>query len=87
MAADLDDWVDQPIEVEFVRREELREEQQSSYTLEGADESGILLGYQDQSDLSDYKILFFPWHRIKRLHLLTPAWPNSSSAPGAEQGA
>ena len=72
MAADLDDWVDQPIEVEFVRREELREEQQSSYTLEGADESGILLGYADESDFSDYRMLFFPWHRIKRLYLLTP---------------
>ena len=70
-----------------MRREEVREEQQTDYTLEGADESGILLGYADESDLSDYRILFFPWHRIKRLHLLTPAWPNSSSAFGGEEGA
>ncbi len=72
MAADLDDWIDQPIEVEFVTREEVREEQQTSYTLEGADESDILLGYADESDLSDFRMLFFPWRRIKRIHLLTP---------------
>jgi hypothetical protein len=72
VAAHLDDWIDQPIEVEFVTREEVREEQQTDYTLEGADEGGILLGYADESDLSDYRMLFFPWHRIKRLYLLTP---------------
>ena len=39
MAADLDDWIDQPIEVEFVTREEEGEPQQETrYTLEGADE-------------------------------------------------
>jgi hypothetical protein len=72
VAAHLDDWIDQPIEVEFVTREEVREEQQTDYTLEGADEGGILLGYADESDLSDHRMLFFPWHRIKRLYLLTP---------------
>ena len=39
MAADLDDWIDQPIAVEFVTREEDSESQQTRYTLEGADES------------------------------------------------
>jgi hypothetical protein len=29
VAAHLDDWIDQPIEVEFVTREEVREEQQT----------------------------------------------------------
>jgi hypothetical protein len=73
VAADLDDWVDQPIEVEFATREENSEPQHTDYTLEGADERGILLGYQDESDLSsDYRIVFFPWHRIERIHLLTP---------------
>ena len=83
MAADLDDWVDQPIEVEFVTIGNLREgaasldprlepSEATDFTLEGADESGILLGYQDESDLSDYMIVFFPWHRIERIHLLTP---------------
>ena len=76
MAAHIVDWVDQTIEVEFARRSQEEaaslEEQQTSYTLEGADESGILLGYADESDLSDYRMLFFPWHRIKRLYLLTP---------------
>ena len=38
MADDLDDWKDQPIEVEFVTREEDSEPQQTRYTLEGADE-------------------------------------------------
>jgi hypothetical protein len=33
---------------------------------------GILLGYVDERDLtSDYQILFYPWHRIRRIHLLT----------------
>ena len=59
MAAHLDDWIDQPIEVEFVTREEVREEQQTDYMLEGVDEGGILLGYADESDLSDYRMLFF----------------------------
>lgn len=76
MAAHIVDWVDQTIEVEFARRSQEEaaslEEQQTSYTLEGADESGILLGYADESDLSDYRMLFFPWHRIERIHLLTP---------------
>ncbi len=74
MAADLDDWIDEPIEVEFVAKEEASEPQQTRYyTLEGADEKGILLGYVDERDLSsDYQILFYPWHRIRRIHLLTP---------------
>jgi len=73
VAADLDDWIDEPIEVEFVPREEAREPPQTRYTLEGADERGILLGYIDERDLSsDYMILFFPWREIKRIHLLTP---------------
>jgi hypothetical protein len=38
VAADLDDWIDQPIAVEFVTREEDSEPQQTRYTLEGADE-------------------------------------------------
>ena len=72
MAAGLDDWVDETIEVEFVTREEDSKPQETSYTLEGADERGILLGYVDESDLSEYMIVFFPWHRIERIHLLTP---------------
>jgi hypothetical protein len=72
VAARLDDWVDEPIEVEFMTREEDSEPQHTDYTLEGADQRGILLGYQDESDLNDYRILFFPWHRIERIHLLTP---------------
>ncbi len=73
MAADLDDWIDEPIEVEFVAKEEASEPQQTRYyTLEGADEKGILLGYAPERDLSDYRILFFPWHRIEQIHLLTP---------------
>jgi hypothetical protein len=72
VAADLDDWIDQPIEVEFVTRGEASAPQ-TCYTLEGADERGILLGYVDESDLSsDYRILFFPWHTIERIYLLTP---------------
>jgi hypothetical protein len=72
VAADLDDWIDQPIAVEFVTREENSEPQQTRYTLEGADERGILLGYVDESNLSsNYRMLFFPWHRIERIHLLT----------------
>jgi hypothetical protein len=39
VAAYLDDWINQPIEVEFVTREEDNEPQQTRYTLEGADES------------------------------------------------
>jgi hypothetical protein len=72
VAADLDDWIDQPIEVEFVTRGEASAPPQTSYTLEGADQRGILLGYQDESDLSEYMIIFFPWHRIEQIHLLTP---------------
>jgi hypothetical protein len=72
VAAGLDDWVDETIEVEFVTREEDSKPQETSYTLEGADERGILLGYVDESDLSEYMIVFFPWHRIERIHLLTP---------------
>ena len=68
MAADLDDWIDQPIEVEFVTREEDSEPQQANYTLEGADQRGILLGYTDESDRSEYMTVFFPWHRIERIH-------------------
>jgi hypothetical protein len=61
VAANLDDWIDEAIEVEFVTREEDPEPQkETDYTLEGADERGILLGYQDESDLSDYKIVFSP---------------------------
>jgi hypothetical protein len=73
VAARLGDWVDEPVEVEFVTREEGRTPQQTRYTLEGTDRGGILLGYIDESDLSsDYMILFFPWHRIEQIHLLTP---------------
>ena len=72
MAAKLGDWVDQPIEVEFVRREGDSTPQQSRYTLEGTDRGGILLGYiVDERDLnSEHRILFFPWHKIEHIHLL-----------------
>jgi hypothetical protein len=72
VAADLNDWIDQAIEVEFVRREAVREAQQTDYTLEGADERGILLGYINESDPIELKMIFCPWHRIERIHLLTP---------------
>jgi hypothetical protein len=72
VAARIVDWVDQPIEVEFVTRGEASEPQQTRYTLEGADEKGILLGYAPERDLSDYRMLFFPWHRIEQIHLLKP---------------
>ena len=52
MAARLVDWVDQPVDVEFVTREEDSEPQQTRYTLEGTDRGGILLGYVDERDLS-----------------------------------
>ena len=71
MAARIGDWVDQPVEVEFVTREGDSEPQQSRYTLEGTDRGGILLGYVDERDLnSDYRILFFPWHKIEHIYLL-----------------
>ncbi len=73
MAARLVDWVDQPVDVEFVAREEAASlgPQQTRYTLEGIDRGGILLGYVDERDLSsDYMILFFPWHKIEQIHLL-----------------
>lgn len=71
MAARIADWVDEPVEVEFVRRGEASEPQQTRYTLEGTDRGGILLGYIDESDLSsDYRILFFPLHKIEHIHLL-----------------
>ena len=70
MAARIEDWVDQPIEVEFMARED-RVPPQTRYTLEGTHTGGILLGYVDERDLSsDYQILFYPWHRIRRIHLL-----------------
>ena len=70
MAARLGDWVDQPVDVEFVAREGDRTPQQTRYTLEGTDRGGILLGYAPESDLNDHRILFFPWHRIEHIHLL-----------------
>ena len=72
MAARLGDWVDQPVEVEFVRREEDSTPQQTRYTLEGTDRGGILLGYiVDESDLdSEHRISFFLWHKIEYIHLL-----------------
>ena len=72
MAARIGDWVDEPVEVEFVTREGDSEPQHTRYTLEGTDQGGVLLGYVDERDLtSDYQILFYPWHRIRRIHLLT----------------
>jgi hypothetical protein len=59
--------------VKFVAREEESEPQQTRYTLESTDRGGILLSYVDESDVSsDYRILFFPWHKVDRIHLLTP---------------
>ena len=72
MAARLGDWVDHAVNVEFMARED-SVPPQTRYTLEGTDRGGILLGYVDESNLSsDYRILFFPWHRVDRIHLLTP---------------
>jgi len=72
VAARIGDWVDEPVEVEFVTREGDSEPQQTRYTLEGTGQGGILLGYVDERDLSsDYQILFYPWHTIERIHLLT----------------
>jgi hypothetical protein len=71
VAARLGDWVDQPVDVEFVTRKEDSKPLQTRYTLEGTDRGGILLGYVDERDLSsDYRILFCPWHRIAHIHLL-----------------
>jgi hypothetical protein len=72
VAAELDDWIDQTIEVEFVTREENSEPHHADHTLEGADERGILLGYAHESIPSEYMIAFFPWHKIEHIHLLTP---------------
>jgi hypothetical protein len=75
VAARLGDWVDQPIEVEFMARED-SVPPQTRYMLEGTDKDGILLGYVDERDLSsDYQFLFYPWHRIRRIHLLTESTP------------
>jgi hypothetical protein len=72
VAAKIGDWVDEPVEVEFVTRGVDSVPPQTRYTLEGTGRGGILLGYVDERDLtSDYQILFYPWHRIKRIHLLT----------------
>ena len=81
MAADLDDWIDEPIEVEFVTREE---GQQTRYTLEGADEKGVVLGCLDERNLGEYRMLFFPWHRIRRVNLLTPKWPDAPEGRSSE---
>ena len=72
MAARLGDWVDHAVNVEFMARED-SVPPQTRYTLEGADRGGILLGYVDERDLNyEYRMLFFPWHRIRRIYLLTP---------------
>jgi len=81
VAADFEDWIDEAIEVEFVKRsweEGASPEPQKEYTLEGADEKGILLGYIDESDPADLKMVFSPWHRIERIHLLTPWEPEDA---------
>jgi hypothetical protein len=71
VAARIGDWVDQPIEVEFMATED-SVPPQTRYTLEGTDRGGILVGYiVDERDLnSEHRILFFPCHRIAHIHLL-----------------
>ena len=65
----LEDWIGEDVAVQFMMRDQDDEPQQAGCTMQSADESGVMLSYQDASDPSQ-RLYFFPWHRIDWIHRL-----------------
>jgi hypothetical protein len=65
----LNDWIDETIEVQFVRRSQGEDGETQAITgsLESVGDRGLMLSY-DESPRG--RVFFYPWHRIERMEKL-----------------
>jgi hypothetical protein len=63
----LNDWIDETVEVQFVRREEDDKPQTITGNLESVGDRGLMLSY-DESPRG--RVFFYPWHTIERVEKL-----------------
>jgi hypothetical protein len=63
----LNDWIDETIEVQFVRRGEDGDPQTITGSLQSVGDRGLLL-YYDESPHG--RLFFYPWHTIERVEKL-----------------
>jgi hypothetical protein len=65
----IDDWVDETVKVEVVRREYEGEPERIKGTLKSVDERGVLLSTSESWGGTGVRerTLFFPWHRIGQI--------------------
>jgi hypothetical protein len=60
----LNDWIDETVELQFVRREENGEPQKISGNLGSVGDRGVMLSY-DETPRG--RLFFYPWHTIERV--------------------
>ena len=60
----LNDWIDETVEPQFVRRQENGERQKISGNLESVGDRGVML-YYDETPHG--RLFFYPWHTIERV--------------------
>jgi hypothetical protein len=60
----LNDWIDESVELQFVRREENGERQKIRGNLQSVGDRGVML-YYDKTPRG--RLFFYPWHTIERV--------------------
>ena len=60
----LNDWIDETVELQFVRRQENGERQKIRANLESVGDRGVML-YYDETPRG--RLFFYPWHTIERV--------------------
>jgi hypothetical protein len=60
----LNDWIDETVELQFVRRQENGERQKIRANLESVGDRGVMLSY---AETPRGRLFFYPWHTIERV--------------------
>jgi hypothetical protein len=60
----LNDWIEESVELQFVRREQNGEPKKISGNLESVGDRGLMLSY-DETPRG--RLFFYPWHTIERV--------------------
>jgi hypothetical protein len=60
----LNDWIEESVELQFVRREENGEPKKISGNLESVGDRGVML-YSEETPRG--RLFFYPWHTIERV--------------------
>jgi hypothetical protein len=60
----LNDWIEESVELQFVRREQNGEPKKISGNLESVGDRGLMLSYEETPR---GRLFFYPWHTIERV--------------------